>query len=58
MEGISRAKIKSVKQTVIIILGYIICSTPAVGVQIWAVWYQPEEGLSEYIDIRTVKLAS
>ena len=47
IEGISRAKIKSVKQTVIIILGYIVCSTPAMGVQIWAVWCQHEEGLSK-----------
>ncbi len=47
VEGITRAKIKSVKQTIVIILGYVACSTPAVGVQLWAVWYEHIEGLSE-----------
>ena len=43
VEGISRAKIKSVKQTVVIIAGYVACSTPAVAVQMWAVWAAKDE---------------
>ncbi len=37
LEGISRAKIKSVQQTVVIIIGYVVCSAPAVALQAWAV---------------------
>ena len=47
VDGISRAKIKSVRQTVIIILGYVACSAPAVGFQLWSVWVKEEKNLSE-----------
>lgn len=43
MEKISRAKIKSVKQTIVIIVSYILCSTPAVGLQLWTVWVEKGE---------------
>lgn len=38
LEGISRAKIRSVKQTVVVIVSYIICSAPTVLVQLWKAW--------------------
>ncbi len=46
IEGISRAKIKSVRQTVVIIAGYIACSAPAIAFQMWAVWIKEEKNLS------------
>ena len=35
---ISRAKINTVKQTVLVIAIYIICSAPFICVQLWAAW--------------------
>ncbi|XP_077155620.1 vasopressin V1b receptor [Ranitomeya variabilis] len=35
---ISRAKIRTVKMTFVIVLSYIICWTPFFGVQMWSVW--------------------
>ena len=49
LEGISRAKIRSVKQTVVVILGYIICSAPAILVQLWKAWIKGEQHLSKYL---------
>jgi len=51
VEHISRAKIKSVKQTVVIIVGYIFCSTPAVGLQLWAVWKEKKDNLGNFYTI-------
>ncbi len=47
LEGISRAKIKSVKQTVVVIVGYVLCSTPAVAVHLWTAWVQGKSNLSK-----------
>ncbi|XP_054159922.1 oxytocin receptor-like [Oppia nitens] len=38
LHGLSRAKIKSVKITVVVILCYIMCSMPFICVQLWAYW--------------------
>ncbi len=47
IEGITRAKVKSVRQTVIIIMGYVVCSAPAVGFQMWTVWIKEDMTLSK-----------
>jgi arginine vasopressin receptor 1A len=36
---LSRAKIKTVKITVVVILCYVICSSPFICVQLWAYWW-------------------
>ncbi|XP_029539145.1 oxytocin receptor-like [Oncorhynchus nerka] len=36
--GVSKARIKTVKMTVVIVLAYIICWTPFFTVQLWSVW--------------------
>uniref|UniRef100_A0A4W5LM07 Arginine vasopressin receptor 2b, tandem duplicate, 1 n=1 Tax=Hucho hucho TaxID=62062 RepID=A0A4W5LM07_9TELE len=36
--GVSKARIKTVKMTVVIVLVYIICWTPFFTVQLWSVW--------------------
>ena len=41
VETISRAKIRSVQQTVVIVLAYIISSTPYICAQLWTVWGHP-----------------
>ncbi|KAJ8408157.1 hypothetical protein AAFF_G00263850 [Aldrovandia affinis] len=38
--GVSKARIKTVKMTVVIVLTYIICWTPFFIVQLWSVWDQ------------------
>ena len=38
IHGLSRAKIKTVKITVVVILCYTMCSTPFICVQLWAYW--------------------
>ena len=38
LEGISRAKIRSVQQTVVVIVSYVLCSAPVVVVQLWNAW--------------------
>lgn len=49
LEGISRAKIRSVKQTVVVILGYIICSAPAIIIQLWKAWIDGEQHIGMYL---------
>ena len=39
LNRLSRAKIKTVKITVVIILCYVCCSSPFICVQIWAAWW-------------------
>ena len=39
--NISRAKIKTVKLTIVVIAGYILCSAPFVFVQMWATYVKP-----------------
>ena len=41
VDTISRAKIRSVQQTVVIVLAYIISSTPYICAQLWTVWGNP-----------------
>ncbi|KAM4588681.1 vasopressin V2 receptor [Odontesthes bonariensis] len=36
--GVSKARVKTVKMTVVIVLAYIICWTPFFTVQLWSVW--------------------
>lgn len=36
---ISKAKIKTVKVTVVVVICYIVCSSPFILVQLWAYWY-------------------
>ena len=36
---ISKAKIKTVKVTVVVVICYIVCSCPFICVQVWAYWY-------------------
>ncbi|CAG2176968.1 unnamed protein product [Oppiella nova] len=38
LTGLTRAKIKTVKITVVVIVCYIICSSPFICVQLWAYW--------------------
>ena len=38
---ISNAKIKTVKLTVVVVLGYFVCSAPFVCVQLYTVWGNP-----------------
>ena len=45
LEGISRAKIRSVQQTVVVIVSYIICSAPVVLVQLWNAWINGSQHL-------------
>ena len=48
IKGISRAKIKTVKLTVVVILGYIVCSAPFICVQLWATFGSPSEAVSKF----------
>ena len=34
-------------QTVVIIVSYVLCSTPAVGLQLWVIWVEKSDNLSE-----------
>uniref|UniRef100_A0AAZ1X7K7 G-protein coupled receptors family 1 profile domain-containing protein n=1 Tax=Oreochromis aureus TaxID=47969 RepID=A0AAZ1X7K7_OREAU len=36
--GVSKARVKTVKMTVVIVLAYILCWTPFFTVQLWSVW--------------------
>lgn len=36
--GVSKARVKTVKMTVVIVLAYVICWTPFFTVQLWSVW--------------------
>ena len=47
-KNISRAKIKTVKLTVTVILAYIICSVPFILVQLWAVFGSPPSSVCKY----------
>ncbi|XP_070701277.1 oxytocin receptor [Pempheris klunzingeri] len=38
--GVSKARVKTVKMTVVIVLAYIVCWTPFFTVQLWSVWDQ------------------
>ena len=44
-KNISRAKIKTVKLTVAVIAGYILCSAPFVCVQLYAIFGSPSQGM-------------
>jgi len=54
LTGISRAKMRSVQQTVVIILTYVASSTPFIFAQLWAVWGSPSRAvckLAKYLDL-------
>uniref|UniRef100_A0A8C2YVL5 Arginine vasopressin receptor 2b, tandem duplicate, 1 n=1 Tax=Cyclopterus lumpus TaxID=8103 RepID=A0A8C2YVL5_CYCLU len=36
--GVSKARVKTVKMTVVIVLAYVVCWTPFFTVQLWSVW--------------------
>lgn len=55
VRGISRAKIKTVKLTVVVILGYIVCSTPFICVQLFAAWGEPSPAVGKEMDILVVR---
>ena len=44
-KNISRAKIKTVKLTVAVIAGYVLCSAPFVCVQLYAIFGSPSQGM-------------
>ena len=44
-KNISKAKIKTVKLTVAVIMGYILCSAPFVCVQLYAIFGSPSQGM-------------
>jgi hypothetical protein len=39
LRSVSRAKIKTVKITVVIMVCYVLCSMPFISVQLWVYWY-------------------
>ena len=39
MQGLTRAKIKTVKITLVVITCYVLCSSPFICVQLWAQWW-------------------
>ena len=45
VSAISRAKMRSVQQTVTIVLAYVVCSTPFIYIQLWAVWGSPSKAV-------------
>ncbi|KAE8746581.1 Vasopressin Receptor 1 [Frankliniella occidentalis] len=46
---ISRAKINTVKQSVLVIMLYIVCSGPFICAQLWAAWTTPGDGASNAV---------
>ncbi len=46
--GVSRAKIKTVKLTIVVIACYILCSAPFTCVQLYSVYADPGEGVCKY----------
>nr|BAF38756.1 V3/V1b-type arginine vasotocin receptor [Cynops pyrrhogaster] len=57
---ISRAKIRTVKMTFVIVLAYVFCWTPFFSVQMWSVWdaNAPNEESSDFAFTITMLLAS
>ncbi|KAE8623654.1 hypothetical protein XENTR_v10005686 [Xenopus tropicalis] len=57
---ISRAKIRTVKMTFVIVLSYILCWTPFFSVQMWSVWDEnsPDEDSTDFAFTITMLLAS
>ena len=47
---ISNAKIKTVKLTVVVVLGHLFCSIPFVFIQLYAAWGEPDPDLSESLE--------
>ena len=48
--AISNAKIKTVKLTVVVVAGYLICSAPYVCIQLYVVLGNPDSSISKYIN--------
>ncbi|OCT91913.1 vasopressin V1b receptor [Xenopus laevis] len=57
---ISRAKIRTVKMTFVIVFSYILCWTPFFSVQMWSVWDEnaPDEDSTDFAFTITMLLAS
>ncbi|MEE6493559.1 hypothetical protein FKM82_016886 [Ascaphus truei] len=57
---ISRAKIRTVKMTFVIVLSYILCWTPFFSVQMWSVWDKnaPDEDSSDFAFTISMLLSS
>ena len=56
VQGISKAKIKTVKLTVVVIVGYIVCSAPFICVQLWAALGSPPQDVCKHkITICTIR---
>ena len=47
---ISRAKMRSVYQTIVIVLAYVMCSTPFMVAQLLSVWGSPSQGICKFFD--------
>ena len=45
---ISRAKMRSVYQTIVIVLAYVMCSTPFMVAQLFSVWGSPSQGICKF----------
>ena len=45
---ISRAKMRSVYQTIVIVLAYVMCSTPFMVAQLLSVWGSPSQGICKF----------
>uniref|UniRef100_A0A8C5PE04 Arginine vasopressin receptor 1B n=1 Tax=Leptobrachium leishanense TaxID=445787 RepID=A0A8C5PE04_9ANUR len=56
---ISRAKIRTVKMTFVIVLSYVICWTPFFSVQMWSVWDEnsPDSDSTDFVFTITMLLA-
>jgi len=52
---ISNAKIKTVKLTVAVVVGYLICSAPFVFVQLYTVWAEPGECRNQREDAKNTR---
>ncbi|NWQ84009.1 MTR protein, partial [Columbina picui] len=57
---ISKAKIRTVKMTFIIVLAFIVCWTPFFFVQMWSVWdtNAPQEGIAQLVFFHSMVLSS
>ncbi|XP_059833527.1 arginine vasopressin receptor 1Aa [Hypanus sabinus] len=60
MKTISKAKVRTVKMTLVIVLAYILCWAPFIGVQMWSVWdyNAPTDDSTDAVFAITTLLAS
>ena len=55
IRSISNAKVKTVKLTVVVVLGYMLCSAPFVCVQLYTVLGNPSPAVSKYSSVLPFK---